>query len=443
MRPPRRFTLSHCGYIFSLLAVFSGASLAQSSNPSSQPVHSAQVATSEQVQFPAKWSDAVHTLAARIAAAASPSRSLSIEWKNLSTLNAAEIAFIQKILIDELKRRHFQVAQKTAGPNTSVRVELSLSESITGYVWVAKVHGGVSEETAIVAVSKSASEAGGGTKTSLSVQRKLIWAQSERFLDFVLPDITPNGVPHMVVLEPSRVSYYDFKQAHWEQRQIIRLHPLASASRDPRGMVFLWGGSLEIYVAGESCTGSAAISLELNCSSDLPVPPEIEWPLNAGGEERGSATFEKARNYFGGLMAIYGDLEAKLPPFFTAAVMNSENDTHWVLAELDGKARLYDDSAKAKTTFTGWGDDIASVVTGCDGFWQVLATGSGDWTRPDQIQVYELTGGQPIAVGSRLEFPGPILALWPSTDQRSARVVSRNLQTGMYEASIVSVSCSN
>jgi hypothetical protein len=422
-----------------LLGISTGATFAQSSN---SPGQLAEETPATQAQLPPKWNDAVRTLAAKISAAA-PSRSLSIEWKNLSTLDAQEIASVQRSLIDELKRRHFQVGQKAASANNSVRVDLSLSESIAGYVWVAKVQGGNSAETAIVAVPKTANGLAGKTRPSLSLQRKLVWAQAERFLDFVLPDITPNGVPHMVVLEPTRVSYYEFKQAHWEQSQIIRMHPLAYPSRDSRGVVFLWGGSLETFVPGESCTGSTAVSLELKCSSDLPTPPEIEWPLNAGGEERGSATFEKTRNYFAGVMAIYGDVEAKLPPFFAAAVMNSENETHWVLAELDGKARLYDDSAKPKTTFTGWGDDVASVVTGCDGFWQVLVTGSGDWTQPDQIQVYELADGRAVATGSKLEFPGPILALWPSTDQRSARVVSRNLQTGMYEASIVSVSCSD
>ncbi|MGC1969313.1 MAG: hypothetical protein WA673_22825, partial [Candidatus Acidiferrales bacterium] len=59
------------------------------------------------------------------------------------------------------------------------------------------------------------------------------------------------------------------------------------------------------------------------------------------------------------------------------------------------------------------------------------------------IQIYEIEGQEATAVGQPHEFPGPILALWPADDGKSARVVSRNLQTGMYEASIVSVSCGN
>jgi len=78
----------------------------------------------------------------------------------------------------------------------------------------------------------------------------------------------------------------------------------------------------------------------------------------------------------------------------------------------------------------------------CDSFGPImLVTGSGDWTEPDQIRAYDVAVGSPIAVSRPIEFPGPILAHAAADDGKSARIVSRNLQTGMYEASIVSVSC--
>jgi len=114
----------------------------------------------------------------------------------------------------------------------------------------------------------------------------------------------------------------------------------------------------------------------------------------------------------------------------------------WITTELDGKARLYEGLNTPAAIFSGWGDDIAMIKTACNREWQVLVTGTGDRTQPDHIQIYEIKDRRAMPVGQPLEFPGPILALWPSTDMRSARVVSRNLQTGMYEASIVSVTCS-
>ena len=73
----------------------------------------------------------------------------------------------------------------------------------------------------------------------------------------------------------------------------------------------------------------------------------------------------------------------------------------------------------------------------------MLVTGAGDWTGPDRIQLYQIADKQANAVGEPLQFPGPILSLWPSADFQSARVVVHDLQTGMYEASIVSIGCGN
>ena len=48
-----------------------------------------------------------------------------------------------------------------------------------------------------------------------------------------------------------------------------------------------------------------------------------------------------------------------------------------------------------------------------------------------------------VAMGEPIEFPGPTLAVWTTDDGKSARVISRNLESGLYEASIVSVACGN
>ncbi|MGA8367759.1 MAG: hypothetical protein ACLQMT_06600 [Candidatus Acidiferrales bacterium] len=86
--------------------------------------------------------------------------------------------------------------------------------------------------------------------------------------------------------------------------------------------------------------------------------------------------------------------------------------------------------------------DFVALGKVCDSFGPIaLVTGTGDWTEPDQIRAYDVATGPPVAVSQPIEFLGPILAHSPADDGKSARVVSRNLQTGMYEASIVSVSC--
>ena len=121
--------------------------------------------------------------------------------------------------------------------------------------------------------------------------------------------------------------------------------------------------------------------------------------------------------------------------------MSDGNRQSWILSELDGKTRLYDETSSATATFSGWGDNVVSVSADCDPSWLVLVSGTGDWTVRDTLRIYRVADHQAATVGQPLEFSGPILASRLAEDGKSARVASRNLQTGMYEASIVSVSC--
>jgi hypothetical protein len=432
MRLPRR---SHSLLRAFLLAFFLVASLVAGPQTAW-----AQSSAQPAAQLPPAWNDAVARLASKIAGLAGPQKTISVTAKNISSLTEVETTGIRQALDANLLKRGFHVAGESSAETQTV---LTLSEGEQGYVWVAEVRRGSNEETVIVSAPKRNDGVARQAKPVVSLQRKIVWTQPERFTDFSVSDVTADGIQRMLVLEPTRLFSYHFTEGRWQKAMLKPLHPAAFPPRDARGTISGSSGEFDAYLPGESCAISAwSDEGDLNCASDLPMTPEMDWPLVAGGTERGDATFQTNRNYFDGLTTVYGQVEAKLPEFFTGAVMNTQDDTHWIVTELDGKARLYDTSAKPSATFSGWGDDIASVVTGCDGDWQVLVTGTGDWTQPDHIQIYDIRDRQATPVGQTLEFPGPILALWPSTDMRSARVVSRNLQTGMYEASIVSVTCS-
>jgi len=84
-------------------------------------------------------------------------------------------------------------------------------------------------------------------------------------------------------------------------------------------------------------------------------------------------------------------------------------------------------------------EDYAVLAGACGDDSLMLASGAGDWTVPDFIQGYD--GRNLSAAAQQIQVPGPVLELLRNDDGKSARVVSRNLKTGVYEASIVSVSC--
>lgn len=89
------------------------------------------------------------------------------------------------------------------------------------------------------------------------------------------------------------------------------------------------------------------------------------------------------------------------------------------------------------------GGDAVSLGSQCRTRGIALATGGGDWTQPDFVQAYEMSGaGSAVASGSPINFDGPVTALWPGAAPGTARVVVHNLRSGNYEGYVVTATCS-
>ncbi len=79
----------------------------------------------------------------------------------------------------------------------------------------------------------------------------------------------------------------------------------------------------------------------------------------------------------------------------------------------------------------------------CAGHTIALVTGDGDWTHPDVIRAYEKDGQDYRASSSPLQFVGPVISLTSVGSQNAARAVVHNLETGNYEAYLVTATCSH
>lgn len=416
----------------------------------------AQSAPQATSSLPAQWNDAVATLAEKIANLAGRARTISLEVQNMSSLSQLDVIPIRHALEADLTQRGFHLDQDSSGRE---QVVVTLSEGVEGYIWVAEVRGESNEQTAMVQVSSSSELNKSPARATMSLQRKFVWSQPEQFLDFG-QHITNKDQSIVFVLEPTRLV------EHRLEAGIVTATEEATVSnfeapRDPRGQVMsALKSQIAVYTQGTNCVGGSSPTLHLECDANAPLVP---------GEE----SFIARRNYFAGPVAVWLGPLAVIPNFYSVAypvtfralvpdsltAVAADRETR-LQAELDQKVRLYEKSvppdriprlggdlviehsAHPSAVFSGWGDDVVTVATGCGNTWDVLVTGAEDWTQPDHIQIYEIKDRQASKVGQPLDFPGPILALWSSTDLKSARVVSRNLQTGMYEASNVSVSCS-
>jgi len=425
MRPSRQLLLSHCAIVVLLLAVFSGATLAQDSSHTNQPAQPEQAAPLAQAQLPAKWNDAVRALAEKIAGATGSPRRISLDVRNISSLDSSATSLIRQAIQSELAANGFKSG---AG---GLRVRVTLSEGTDGYIWVAEIEQGDAVQVAAVSLSRSTN-----SDTSLHaapvLQKRTVWEQADPFLDFLERQMMTIPISVFTVLERDRVAMYEGSTGHWGHFSGGGFISISPGSRDIRGRLTApINGKIKMFVATTMCANPPF----LYCVDS----PGQEWPVGDGWESH----YAPGRNYFTGLSAKWVTIDGGVRPFFTLSRMEYDHGSDWIQTELDGMARLYSFSTKPRAAFSGWGDDLASVKPGCGGSWHVLVTGTGDWTQVDYIQLYEINNERPMPIGQRLEFSGPILSMWTSDDKKSARVVSKNLQTGMYEASIVSVSCSD
>jgi hypothetical protein len=319
------------------------------------------------VQFPSDWTNALGSLADKIAAVTKRGEGLSLEVKNISSLRAADGDGLQQLLVADLSRRNRRVVPESSA---DAALQVTFSESVDGYVWIAQILGG--DKDHVVMVSVAAPNEKASTKAvPLTLHRKIIWEQDAKILDFgIVGESTAGGSLMLIVLGTDQLSFYSSEEKDWKLARTVDLQYGQPAQRDMRGRLDLQVGKAEL--PGGECSGDFQHPETVRCASIA---------ATADPETRGQS------------VAIQG--------------------------------RSIGDYAVLPATC---GDDSLT-----------LASGTGDWTEADFIQAYE--GRNLSAASQQIQVPGPVLELRRDSDGRSARVVSRNLKTGVYEASIVSVSC--
>ena len=382
--------------------------------------------------LPFAWNEAVHALAGKVAPALSQSHTFAIEVNDVSTTAPVDLATAGRALADELTILGGRLVDAASA---EAHVKVTISKGADAFLLVAEIATSTATQTVMVPVAGD-EPVGAQPGPTPSLARKIVWQQQRPILDFAQQDIDADH-PVWYLLEPERIEMYEFSggsQIAHESRTLGR----AFASRDPRGRISVTDAThVTTYLAGMQCDTAWTPSFGVQCKE---IPGQ-QWPMGAV-----NWGFESPRNYFSGNMIFSNSIETKFPAFYSAASPSPEtsgpNRSRWVIAEIDGQTQLVGGSAEATANFTGWGSDVVTLAPVCGSEWQVLATGAGDWTQPDRLQLYEITDQRAVAVGQPLDVPGPVMSLWPAADGKSARAVVKNLETGFYEASIVTPSCS-
>ena len=220
-------------------------------------------------QLPPQWNDAVSQLADKIAANVSPLHPLSLEAKNMSSLSPTEASQIRGALESKLKNRsfHFVLADPAAATaQRAAKVQFAISEGAQGYVLVAEIQNSSEPDSepqiAIVSAPKSPLRVDEPAMDSLSLDKRLIYRQAEKFLDFALlsPE-APANPSLLVILEPERLAYYRQQDASWRFSQAVPI--VRWRVRDLRGRIDNDG--THVYLGDVTCTGKLAQPETLKC----------------------------------------------------------------------------------------------------------------------------------------------------------------------------------
>lgn len=382
-----------------------------------------------QQAFSIDWSGAEQELARKIAATTGPG-AISLAVVNRSSLSKQETDEISRVLRAQLE----SLGARTVKPEqAAATVAVSLSENPQSYVWVAEIQQGAGEFS-VVMVSIPRPDSPGFVRETptLTIRKTPLWVQSRPILDVVIMDegATPT---HIAVLDPEQIAFYRMVDGRWQVEQSLPITHSHPWPRDMRGKLILRQDHVfDIYLPGVYCQSPSAAPLSLVCrGSDDP------WPLSSQVALGGF--YAATRNFFNGVLSPAVGKQSSTAKFYSAAPLPRPSYTLWIFAGVDGTIRLLD-GVTEQTARLNWGSDLASVKSSCGSGWQVLATRSGD-NSGDSVLAFEFPDREPIAVSPAIDFSGGVTALWTDLKGSSAIAVSRNAETGNYEAFRLAIAC--
>jgi len=270
------------------------------------------------------------------------------------------------------------ISVSVSGSPTSVVV--TLSENFKNLIWTAEIREGDTFRLVLIAPKRTFETRGVSSAMPVAIRSEKLWEGPNHILD-ALEIVNGIGKSRLVLLLSDGVMIQDRQTGSVDTIEIKSDH---SASRDPGGSLKEVGPDfIALYRGLQSCTVNLESRTSLGC---LPV----EYATKSG------------------LIIGHQPLMASAPP----------------TPPLTGKGSL------------------SVVMPVCGSEDRFLATGAGDDTQADSLQMFETAPSGAVAVSPELKFPGPITALhagilgrdWPSA-------VVRNLTTGNYEAYHLSFSC--
>jgi hypothetical protein len=360
------------------------------------------------------YQDLARDLVAKIATVVAPGQSVHVAWVE----NETEEAPVAQLL----KARGVRVVN---GLDAAVSVTVECSQNLRERVCAAEVRQGGRSDIVVVTRPLDA-DASADRGTPLALEVRPLFVQRAPILDVA------------VAGDPTAVTEYRRVENGWQRQGARSISTSRVWPRDVRGRLRMEAATLEVFLPGAGCRATLN-PFNMTCA-DEPQP----WPI--GIENSGVMP---ARNYF-------TTPEGKA--FYGSATLGPEADARWLLVGqerrlvfLDGDRRAVEPGTGATPTVSaephepdepGETDEIAGLATVCGpGTYVILGSRVNAGNGTSALHLFRVAARRLIPAASPVPLPGTLTALWATEEARAATAVSRNLDTGRYEAFQVDISC--
>jgi len=361
--------------------------------------------------------DAARALA-RKAASSLHGASVTCEIRNLSSLRGKEFSNLSAVFHDELQQR----GAKVLAADAAASVVLTVTENASSYLGVVQIQRKENSDTIMEPLGPIDGARVAELMYNLVVHKEFLFSQDAPMMDVLLA----GDDRHAHTLGPHEINSYELQGDRWVLTETERLFANPSSIRELRGFLYLDNDTEVAYLSREPCRISPIGGKVGNCEKYRETMP--------------------IRSVRAGVLA-----GKKMGPWFSMAQLGPAEATRLVVTGQDGLARLYEEGSDPVSVFPGWGSEIASIHSGCGHGWQLLVTGTGDWTHTDTIQAMEILERQALPVSSPIQLEGAVIAMHSpaartlneASANAEAVAIVRNLQTGRYEAYRISITCPN
>ena len=193
--------------------------------------------------------DSAKELARKIAAALPARDDVTVEVRNISSLTPSEANRVSQALNNEMQNQGFRTPVNGGMP---IRVRITLSENLKGFLWGAEILQGDASRAVLMAVARSVEDRTFPSTMPVVLHSEKLWEGPEHVLD-VAAMVTPDGNKLLVLLVPEGLIV-----RRTEGRPAVRIpmnsHPSYLRSPDDRFLGL--EAPLIVFRDGDECTVS-------------------------------------------------------------------------------------------------------------------------------------------------------------------------------------------